>query len=166
MLPHNHPDLVQVAFKVQSSGQRWKVHSGDLGTASSPDECGLPSVTALLAPAEAVREMEVSVSTLARKIRRREIEVRREGRRVYLRLEGPECVSDDELLRRSLAREAKLINRPCGGWMGEHLSWSGRGMRPGTPRPPAAGRMKVWRTCTRRSVQPTGGRADWPSGSA
>ena len=58
--------------------------------------------------AEAVREMEVSVSTLDRKIRRGEIEVRREGRRVYVRLEGPEYVSDDELLRRSLIREDKL----------------------------------------------------------
>ena len=58
--------------------------------------------------AEAVREMEVSVSTLDRKIRKGEIEVRREGRRVYVRLEGPEYVSDDEMLRRSLVREDKL----------------------------------------------------------
>ena len=58
--------------------------------------------------AEAVREMEVSVSTLDRKIRRGEVEVRREGRRVYVRLKGPEYMSDDELLRRSLAREDKL----------------------------------------------------------
>ena len=36
------------------------------------------------------------------------MEVRREGRRVYVRLEGPEYVSDDELLRRSLVREDKL----------------------------------------------------------
>ena len=41
-------------------------------------------------------------------IRRGEIEVRRKGRRVYVRMEGPEYVSDDELLRRSLAREDKL----------------------------------------------------------
>ena len=58
--------------------------------------------------AEAVREMEVSVSSLDRMIRRGEIEVRREGRWVYVRMEGPEYVSDDELLRRSLAREDKL----------------------------------------------------------
>ena len=58
--------------------------------------------------AEAAREMEVSVSTLDRMIRREEIEIRREGRRVYLRMEGPEYVSDDELLRRSLVREDKL----------------------------------------------------------
>ena len=58
--------------------------------------------------AEAARELEVSVSTLDRQIRRGEIEVRREGRRVYVRLEGPQYVSDDELLRRSLAREDKL----------------------------------------------------------
>ena len=58
--------------------------------------------------AEAARELEMSLSTLDRKIRSGEIEVRREGRRVYVRLEGPEYVSDDELLRRSLAREDKL----------------------------------------------------------
>ena len=58
--------------------------------------------------AEAARELEMSLSTLDRKIRKGEIEVRREGRRVYVRLEGPEYVSDDELLRRSLAQEDKL----------------------------------------------------------
>ena len=58
--------------------------------------------------AEAARELEMSLSTLDRKIRRGEVEVRREGRRVYVRLEGPEYVSDDELLRRSLVREDKL----------------------------------------------------------
>ncbi len=58
--------------------------------------------------AEAAREMEISLSTLDRKIRRGEIEVRRESRRVYVRLEGPEYLSDDELLRRSLVREDKL----------------------------------------------------------
>ena len=57
---------------------------------------------------EAAREMEISLSTLDRRIRRGEIEVRREGRRIYVRLEGPEYVSDDELLRRSLVREDKL----------------------------------------------------------
>ena len=58
--------------------------------------------------AEAARELEISLSSLDRKIRRGEIEVRREGRRVYVRLEGLEYVSDDELLRRSLAREDEL----------------------------------------------------------
>ena len=58
--------------------------------------------------AEAARELEISLSTLDRQIRSGEIEVRREGRRVYVRLEGPECVSDDELLRRTLDREDKL----------------------------------------------------------
>ena len=35
--------------------------------------------------AEAARELEVSISTLDRMIRRGEVEVRREGRRVYVR---------------------------------------------------------------------------------
>ena len=58
--------------------------------------------------AEAARELEVSISTLDRMIRKGEVDVRREGRRVYVQLEGPEYVSDDELLRRSLVREDKL----------------------------------------------------------
>ena len=58
--------------------------------------------------AEAARELEISLSTLDRTIRRGEIEVAREGRRVYVRMHGLEYVSDDELLRRSLVREDKL----------------------------------------------------------
>ena len=61
--------------------------------------------------AEAAREMEVSISTLDRMIRRGEVEVRREGRRVYVRMEGPERVSDEELLRRALGREGRLRSR-------------------------------------------------------
>ena len=60
---------------------------------------------------EAARALEISPSTLDRKIRRGEIEVRREGRRVYVRQEGSAYVSDDELLRRSLDREDKLQRR-------------------------------------------------------
>ena len=44
-------------------------------------------------------------------IRRGEVEVRREGRRVYVGMEGPERVSDEELLRRALDREGKLGRR-------------------------------------------------------
>ena len=58
--------------------------------------------------AEAARELEISLSTLDRKIRRGEVEVAREGRRVYVRMEGPGYVADDELLRRAIAREDKL----------------------------------------------------------
>ena len=64
-----------------------------------------------MAKAEAAREMEVSISTLDRMIRKGEVEVRREGRRVYVRMEGPERVSDEELLRRALDREGKLGRR-------------------------------------------------------
>ncbi len=64
-----------------------------------------------VAKAEAAREMEVSISTLDRMVRRGEVDVRREGRRVYVRLEGPERVSDEELLRRALDREGKRGRR-------------------------------------------------------
>ncbi len=57
--------------------------------------------------AEAAREMEVSISTLDRKIRTGEVEARREGRRVYVRMEG-EYVTDEELLRRAIVREKEL----------------------------------------------------------
>ena len=39
--------------------------------------------------AEAVRQLEVSLSTLDRMIRRGEVEVVREGRRAYVRMHGP-----------------------------------------------------------------------------
>ena len=64
-----------------------------------------------MAKAEAARELAVSISTLDRMIRRGEVEVRRKGRRVYVRMEGPERASDEELLRRALDREGKLGRR-------------------------------------------------------
>ena len=57
--------------------------------------------------AEAAEELEVSLSTLDRKIRNGEVEVRREGRRVFVRMEG-EYITDDELLRRAIVREEEL----------------------------------------------------------
>ena len=58
--------------------------------------------------AEAAEELEISLSTLDRKIRRGEVEVLREGRRVYVRMHGPEYLSDEELLRRTIDREVEL----------------------------------------------------------
>ena len=58
--------------------------------------------------AEAAEELEISLSTLDRKIRMGEIEVVREGRRVYVRMQGSEYLSDAELLRRAIAREDEL----------------------------------------------------------
>ena len=58
--------------------------------------------------AEAAEELEVSLSTLDRMIRKGEVEVSREGRRVYVRMEGPAYPSDGELLRRAVAREEEL----------------------------------------------------------
>ena len=57
---------------------------------------------------EAAQELEISLSTLDRKIRKGEVEVRRDGRRVYVRMHGPEYMSDEELLRRTIAREDEL----------------------------------------------------------
>ena len=57
---------------------------------------------------EAAEELEISLSTLDRMIRKGEIEVSREGRRVYVRMEGPAYVTDEELLRRAIAREDEL----------------------------------------------------------
>ena len=58
--------------------------------------------------AEAAEELEISFSTLDRKVRSGEVEVAREGRRVYVRMQGPEYLSDEELLRRAIAREHEL----------------------------------------------------------
>ena len=58
--------------------------------------------------AEAAEEMDISLSTLDRMIRKGEVEVSRERRRVYVRMEGPAYLSDAELLRRAIAREREL----------------------------------------------------------
>ena len=58
--------------------------------------------------AEAAEELEVSLSTLDRMIRKGEVDVRREGRRIYVRMHGPEYLSDEELLRRAIVREHEL----------------------------------------------------------
>ena len=57
---------------------------------------------------EAAEELEISLSTLDRKIRKGEVEVAREGSRVYVRMHGPEYLSDEEMLRRAIAREDEL----------------------------------------------------------
>ena len=57
--------------------------------------------------AEAAEELEVSLSTLDRKIRTGEVDVRREGKRVFVRMEG-EYITDEELLRRAIIREDEL----------------------------------------------------------
>ena len=57
--------------------------------------------------AEAAEELEISLSTLDRKIRTGEVDVRREGRRVFVRMEG-EYITDEELLRRAITRQDEL----------------------------------------------------------
>jgi len=57
---------------------------------------------------EAARELEVSLSTLDRMIRKGEVEVQREGRRVYVKLPGPRYPSDRELLRQARVRVERL----------------------------------------------------------
>ena len=56
--------------------------------------------------AEAAEELEVSLSTLDRMIGRRDVEVRREGRRVFVRMHGPEHLSDEELRHHQGGRAA------------------------------------------------------------
>ena len=51
---------------------------------------------------EAAEELEISLSTLDRKIRKGEVEVAREGRRIYVGMRGP------ERLRRAVIREEEL----------------------------------------------------------
>ncbi len=57
---------------------------------------------------EAARELEVSLSTLDRMIRKGEVAVERKGRRVFVKLPGPRYPSDRELLRQSRAKVERL----------------------------------------------------------
>ena len=56
----------------------------------------------------AARELEVSLSTLDRMIRKGDLEVAREGRRVYVKLAGPRYPSYRELLRQARTRMEQL----------------------------------------------------------
>ncbi len=57
---------------------------------------------------EAARELEISLSTLDRRIKKGEVEVVREGRRVFVRMHGREYLSDNQLLVRTAVREEEL----------------------------------------------------------
>ena len=59
----------------------------------------------------AARELEVSPLTPDRMIRKGELEVAREGRRVCVKLAGPRYPSDRELLRRARTRVEQLERR-------------------------------------------------------
>ncbi|MYA50298.1 MAG: hypothetical protein F4Y25_06135 [Chloroflexi bacterium] len=77
----------------------------------------------------AARELEVSLSTLDRKIRNGEVEVLREGRRVYVQVDGPEYLSDEELLPRAKDRTGRTGG--CGAAVGAHRVGVGAGARRG-----------------------------------
>ena len=66
------------------------------------DEKETPEPGRWVAKAEAARELEISLSTLDRRIRTGEIEAVRRGRRVYVLMHGPEYMSDEELLERTI----------------------------------------------------------------
>ena len=104
---------------------------------------------------EAARELEVSLSTLDRMTRKGEVEVGREGRRVYVKLPGPRYHSDRELLIRARARVEKLERTvgelteeadqleqerdrgPCGdGDRHRRVPQAGRSVAAGAERPP------------------------------
>ena len=61
-----------------------------------------------MSKAEAAEELEVSLFTRDRMVRMGEVEVAREGRRVYVRMHQPGYQSDGELLRRSVAGDEEL----------------------------------------------------------
>ena len=58
--------------------------------------------------AEAAEELGISLSTLDRRIGMGEVEVVREGRRVYVRMHGREYANDKEVLHQAIAREDEL----------------------------------------------------------
>ena len=103
--------------------------------------------------------------TLDRKIRKGEIEAVREGRRVYVRMHGPEYPSDDELLRRAIMREGEF-ERTVRQLDRSAPELDRSGTRPGTPLPPAKMRTNRWGRRIARSAPRTRGQNDWLSGSA
>ena len=62
---------------------------------------------------EAARELEVSLSTLDRMIRKGEVEVAKKGRRVHVKLPGPRYPSDRDLLGQA-RRKVERLERTVG----------------------------------------------------
>ena len=91
------------------------MQSLDVSTESDGNETSEP--VRWVSKAEAARELETSVSTLDRMIRKREIKVVWEGRRVFVRVHRPEYPHDDELIRHAIMREDDL-ERPVRGLEG------------------------------------------------
>ena len=107
--------------------------------------------------AEAAEELEISSRTLDRKIRSGEIEVAREGRRVYMRMHGPEYLSDEEAAAPGRRQgERASADRAGAGAASIRVeaqrvrAGAGAGTRPGRPQPPPNGRTTSFRGITRR----------------
>ena len=64
--------------------------------------------------------MEVSLSTLDRMIRKGEVEVRREGRQVFVRMEGGTSPTRSCCAGPSAGN--MNLNRPCRNWSREYWS--------------------------------------------
>ena len=120
----NHPCFsyeTGLTCRLTDQGQKWEAalkYRVTLGTFRTPDATAdvsadrrrkaMDEPVRWVTKAEAAEELEISFSTLDRMVRKGEVEVRREGRRVFVRMEGPEYISDEELLRRAVAREQEL----------------------------------------------------------
>ena len=59
--------------------------------------------------AKAARELAISLLTLDRTIRKGELEVAREGRRVYARMHWPEHLTDEERLHRAVDERERTM---------------------------------------------------------
>ena len=109
--------------------------------------------------AEAIRELEISLSTLDRRIRKEEVEAVKRDHRVYVLMHGPEHLSDDELLRRAIDRVDGLERTV-------YELERARGRRPGLPHPSAKGHVASWRRPMARSAPRTEEQNGWPRPSA
>ena len=112
---------------------------------------------------EAARELAVSPSNLNRMIRKGEVEVEREGRRVYVKLPGPRYPSDRELLRRARARVERLertVGEPAEETVLMEQEWDQARAETETVR----GSTPSWRRSATGSRRPTGGPGAGPPG--
>ena len=94
------------------------VQTGDVSADSEGNAMDEP--VRWVSKAEAAQELEISLSTLDRKIRAGEIEVVREGHRIYVRMHGPEYLSDEDLLRHAFIRVDELEQQVLSL---EHTTW-------------------------------------------
>ena len=84
----------KLGFRAKIQGPKYctlATHDGGYPTRRHCTEKAMDAPVLRVTKAEAAEELEISLSTLDRRISKGEVEVLREGSRVYVRMHAPDC---------------------------------------------------------------------------